>query len=81
MLSGLTKKTCILVIVTNNETILSSMLAGGIVVQDMLAGEAGEGERWRRSGDDWRLLLPQGRKFFPFRSNRKTLTRARVLET
>ena len=52
MLSGLTKKTCILVIV-----ILSSILAAGIV-QDTFAGEAGEGERGRRSGDDWRLLLP-----------------------
>ena len=31
MLSGLTKKTCILVIVINNEPILSSMLAAGIV--------------------------------------------------
>ena len=57
MLSGLTKKTCILVIVINNEPILSSMLAAGIV-QDTFAGEAGEGERGRRSGDEWRLLLP-----------------------
>ena len=48
----------------NNEPILSSMLAAGIV-QDTFAGEAGEGERGRRSGDDWRM----GRKFFPFRSN------------
>ena len=63
MLSGLTKKTCILIIV-----ILSSILAAGIV-QDTFAGEAGEGKRGRRSGDDWRLLLPLGRKFFPFRSN------------
>ena len=31
MLSGLIKKTCILVIVINNEPILSSMLAAGIV--------------------------------------------------
>ena len=54
MLSDLTKKTCILVIV-----ILSSILAAGIV-QDTFAGEAGEGERGRRSGDDWRLLLPPG---------------------
>ena len=37
--------------------ILSSILAAGIV-QDTFAGEAGEGERRRRSGDDWRLLLP-----------------------
>ena len=39
-----------LVIVINNEPILSSMLAAGIV-QDTFAGEAGEGEReakWRR---------------------------------
>ena len=56
MLSGLTKKTCISVIVINNEPILSSMLAAGIV-QDTYAGEAGEGERGRRSEDDWRLLL------------------------
>ena len=34
--------------------ILSSILAAGIV-QDMFAGEAGEGES---GGDDWRLLLP-----------------------
>ena len=33
-----------------NESILSSMLAAGIV-QDTFAG-AGEGERVRRSGDD-----------------------------
>ena len=33
------------------------MLAAGIV-QDTFAGEAGEGERGRRRGDDWRLLLP-----------------------
>ena len=62
MLSGLTKKTCILMIV-NNEPILSSMLAAGIV-QDTFAreageaGEAGEGELGRRSGEDRRLLLP-----------------------
>ena len=62
------KKTCILVMVINNEPILSSMLAAGIV-QDTFAGKAGKGERGRRSGDDWRLLLPLGRKFFPFRSN------------
>ena len=46
MLSGLIKKTCILVIVINNEPILSSMLAAGIV-QDTFAGKAGEGERGR----------------------------------
>ena len=62
------KKTCILAIVTNNKPILSSMLVAGIV-QDTFAGKAGEGERGRRSGDDWRLLLPTGRKFFLIRSN------------
>ena len=62
------KKNFILVIFINNEPILSSMLAAGIV-QETFAGKAGEGERGRRSGDDWRLLLPRGRKFFPFRSN------------
>ena len=64
------QKNLYLVIVINNEPILSSMLAAGIV-QETFAGEAGEGEeRGRRSGDDWRLLLPHpGRKFFPFRSN------------
>ena len=43
-LPGLTKKNCILVIVINNEPILSSMLAAGIV-QETFAGEAGEGDR------------------------------------
>ena len=62
------KKPCILVIVINNEPILSSMLAAGIV-QDTFAGEAGEGERGRRSGDDWRLLLPPGPEILPFLSN------------
>ena len=46
VICGLTKKTCILVIV-----IPSSILAAGIV-QDTFAGEAGEGEHGRRSGDD-----------------------------
>ena len=59
MLSGLTKKTCILVNSYYNEPILSFMLAAGIV-QDTFAGKAGEGERVRRSGEDWRLLLPPG---------------------
>ena len=36
MLSGLTKKTCILAIVTNNKPILSSMLAAGIVQERLL---------------------------------------------
>ena len=58
------KKTCILVIVINNEPILSFMLAAGIV-QDTFAGEAGKGERGRRRGDDWRLLLPPGPEFLP----------------
>ena len=64
MLSGLIKKTCIFVIVVNNEPILSSMLAAGIV-QDTLAGKAGEGERGRRSGEDWRLLLPPWPEILP----------------
>ena len=63
-LSGLTKKNCILVIVINNEPILSSMLAVGIV-QDTFAGEPGEGERGRRSGDNWRLFLPPGPEILP----------------
>ena len=60
------KKICtrILVIVINNEPILSSMLAAGIV-QDTFAGKAGEGERGRRSGDDWRLLLPPWPEILP----------------
>ena len=36
MLSGLTKKTLILAIVTNNKPILSSMLAAGIVQERLL---------------------------------------------
>ena len=58
------KKTCILVIVINNEPILSSMLAAGIV-QDTFAGEAGEGKQGRRSGEDWRLLLPPWPEILP----------------
>ena len=58
MLSGLNKKTCILVIVINNEPILRSMLAASIV-QDTF----GEGKRGRRSGDDWRL--PPGPEILP----------------
>ena len=64
MLSGLINFFCNLVIVINNEPILSSMLAAGIV-QDTFAGKAGEGERGRRSGDDWRLLLPTGPEILP----------------
>ena len=59
------KKTCILVIVINNEPIMSSMMAAGIV-QDTFAGEAGEGERGRRSGDDWTLLQTPWPKILPF---------------
>ena len=49
MLSGLTKKTCILAIVTNNKPILSSMLAAGIVQERLLeklekTSEGGEEE-------------------------------------
>ena len=64
MLSGLTKETCISVIVIKNEPILSSMLPAGRV-QDMFSGEAGEGERGRQSGDDWRLLLSPGPEILP----------------
>ena len=56
-----------LVIVINNEPILSSMLAAGIV-QDTFAGEAGEageGERGRQNGDDWRLILPPRPEILP----------------
>ena len=44
--------------------ILTSILAAGIV-QNTFAGEAGEGKRWRRSRDDWRLLLPTGPEILP----------------
>ena len=54
----------IFLVVINNEPILCSMLAAGIV-QDTFAGEAGEGERGRRSGDDWRLLVPPGPEIRP----------------
>ena len=54
----------ILVIVSNSEPILSSILAAGIL-QDTFAGKAGEGERGRRSGDDWRLLLPPWPEILP----------------
>ena len=60
------------------------MLAAGIV-QDTFAGEAGEGERGRRSGDDWRLLLPPWPEILPISEQlnfyRKSLTRACILET
>ena len=36
-----------------------------VLVQDTFAGEAGEGERGRRSGDDWRLYLPPGLEILP----------------
>ena len=48
----------------NKEPILSSMLAAGIV-QDTFAGETGEGDDGRRSGDDWRLILPTGLEILP----------------
>ena len=60
------------------------MLAAGIV-QDKFAGEAGEDERGRRRGDNWKLLLPPGPDILPvlYQLNfyRKSLTRARVLKT
>ena len=59
MLSGLTKKTCILVIV-----ILCSTLAAGIV-QDSLLEKLEKASAGRRSGDDWRLLLPPGSEILP----------------
>ena len=55
------QETCILIIVNQ------SMLAAGIV-QDTFAGEAGEageGELGRRSGDDRRLLLPHRPEILP----------------
>ena len=67
MLSGLIKKTCILVIVINNEP-LSSMLAAGIV-KDRFAGEAGEGERGGEVETTGGYFYYPGQKFFPFRSN------------
>ena len=56
MLSGLTKKTCILVIVINNKPILSSMLVAGIV-QDTFAGDVCW-RSWRRRVRElkWRRL-------------------------
>ena len=63
---------------------MSSMLTAGIV-QDTFAGEAGEGRRGRQSGEDWRLLQPVRPEILPVSSQlnfyRKSLTRARVLET
>ena len=58
------KKLRFSILVINNEPIQSSMLAAGIV-QDTFAGKAGEGERGRRSGDDWRLLLPPWPEILP----------------
>ena len=68
MLSELIKKTCILVRVINNEPILSSMLAAGIV-QDTFAGEGGEGEVGGEVEMTGGYFYHLGRKFFPFRSN------------
>ena len=79
MLSGLIKKNLHLVIVINNEPILSSMLAAGIV-KDTFAGKAGKSERGRRSATTGGYFYHPGRKFFPFLSQ-ITNARARVLET
>ena len=49
----------------NNEPILVSMLAAGIV-QDTFAGEAREGGEVEKTGG---YFYHPGRKFFPFRSN------------
>ena len=63
MLSGLTKKTCILVIV-----ILSSTLAAGIVQDSLLEKleKARAGGKVEMTGG---YFCHQDRKFFPFRSN------------
>ena len=68
MLSGLTKKTCILAIVTNNKLILSSMLAAGIVQERLLEKleKASEGGEVETTGG---YFYHPGRKFFPFHSN------------
>ena len=65
MLSGLTKKTCILVIVINNEPILSSMLAARIRLLEKLEKVSEGGEVETTGGYFYHL----GRKFFLFRSN------------
>ena len=62
------QKNCILVIVINNQPILSSMLAAGIV-QDTFAGEAGEGKRGDEVETTGCYFYHPGQKFFPFRSN------------
>ena len=68
MLSGLTKKTCILAIVTNNKPILSSMLSAGIVQECLLEKleKSSEGGEVETTGG---YFYHPGRKFFPFRSN------------
>ena len=53
---------------SNNEPILSSMLAASIV-QDMFVGEVGEGEHGRKVEKTGGYFYHPGRKFFPFRSN------------
>ena len=53
---------------SNNEPILSSMLAANIV-QDMFVGEVGEGEHGRKVEKTGGYFYHLGRKFFPFRSN------------
>ena len=65
MLSGLTKKTCILVIVINNEPILSSMLDARIRLLEKLE-KASEGGEVETTGG---YFYHPGRKFFTFRSN------------
>ena len=52
MISALTPKKFYLIILINNEPILTSTLAAGIV-QDTFVGEAGEGGGGE--GVDWRL--------------------------
>ena len=54
-----------LIIVINNEPILSSILAAGIV-QDTFAGEAGEAGEGDMETTGGYFYHP-GRKFFPFR--------------
>ena len=68
-MSGLTKKTCILAIITNNKLILRSMLAAGIVQERLLEKleKASKGGEVETTGG---YFYHPGRKFFPFRSNR-----------
>ena len=83
MLSGLTNKTCILAIVTNNKPILSSMLAAGIVQERLLeklekrAREA----KWRRLEATSTTRAGNSSRFIAMNFYRKSLTRAHLLET